>query len=201
MIERNINKVLPVLLIIIGLLISISTYTNNYKKEKQEEYSVEVFLNKTVKKKEVEKEKKSKTYEVINYIAVLEIPKINIKKGLVDPSSSLNNVGKNITILKPISMPDEENHTFILAAHSGTSKVSYFNNLDQLSYGDLVYVYYKNIKYTYKMTNYYKSKKTGSIIIKKEENSSVIALTSCSRENKKQLTYIGTLIKKEKYNE
>lgn len=200
MIERNIKKVISVLLIICGLLISITTYCNHYYKEQQEKYSVEVFLNKNTKKKEVEKMKKSKTYEVINYIAVLEIPKINIKNGLVDPDSKLNNVGSNITILRPISMPDEENHTFILAAHSGTSKVSYFNNLDQLSYGDLVYVYYKNIKYTYKMTNYYKSKKTGSIIIKKDENSSVIALTSCSRENKKQLTYIGTLINKEKFN-
>ena len=203
MTKRNIKKALAILLIFTSLLISIYTYYNHYNEEKLEDYSVEVFLNKTVKEKEVEKRKvyKSKTNEVINYIAVLEIPKLNLKKGLVDPKSSLNNVGSNITILSPISMPIEKNHTFILAAHSGTAKVSYFNELGNLSKGDSVFVYYKNKKYIYKITNYYSEKKTGTITIKKEENSSVIVLTSCSRANTKQLTYIGTLIKVENYND
>lgn len=201
--KENIKKYIAISMIFISSIIGIYHYYNNIHKTNLEKESAEVFIEETVKEnKKVEKKKKeSKTNNVINYIAVLEIPKINLKRGLVDPSSSSNNVGENIQILNPTSMPNEDNHTFILAAHSGSSQVAYFDDLNKLSNGDNVYVYYKNIKYIYKITNNYSEKKTGSIVIKKDSDESVIVLTSCSKSNTKQLVYTGKLIGKESYSE
>ena len=104
-------------LIVIGLGFNIYDFMSMKKVKEIETKKIDIFL------------KQDDTFlqkQDDDYIAVLEIPKINLKKGLVDPLSSLNNVDKNIEILKPIEMPDRENHTFSLASHSGTSKVSYF---------------------------------------------------------------------------
>ena len=189
--KENIKKYIAISMIFISSIIGIYHYYNNIHKTNLEKESAEVFIEETVKENK----------KVINYIAVLEIPKINLKRGLVDPSSSSNNVGENIQILNPTSMPNEDNHTFILAAHSGSSQVAYFDDLNKLSNGDNVYVYYKNIKYIYKITNDYSEKKTGTIVIKKDSDESVIVLTSCSTSNTKQLVYIGKLIGKESYSE
>ena len=199
--KGNIKLFLIISGIFISSIIMIYHFYSNEHKTELEDKSVDIFIKETVDiEKNKKREKEVKDKEIINYIAVLEIPKISIKKGLVDPSSEKNNVGQNIQILNPSSMPDEENHTFILASHSGTSQVAYFKDLDKLSNEDLVYVYYKNTKYTYKIYKNYSEKKTGSIIIKKDGDESVIVLTSCSRSNTKQLIYIGKLINKETYS-
>ena len=62
------------------------------------------------------------------YIGVLEIPSIDLKQGLVDPYSKNNTVSKNIEIIKPYHMPDEYGKIMILASHSGSSKVAFFDN-------------------------------------------------------------------------
>lgn len=110
--------------------------------------------------------KKYNKADVIHYIALLYIPKINLKQGLVSQSSPLNNVDSNIEILSPSKMPNEKNSTLVLASHSGNSKVSYFDKIDELTYGDLIYIYYQKKKYTYKITTFYEEPKQGFISIK-----------------------------------
>ena len=51
------------------------------------------------------------------YIGYLEIPKINLKRGFVNPNSPDNDVSKNIQIIKSSDMPDVNKGNFILAAH------------------------------------------------------------------------------------
>ena len=160
--------------------------------------------NKQVTQPEVvkeEKEVKEKKYISYNYIGKIQIDKINLNRGFLDINSPYNNVSRNVTVIEKSSYPDVENGNLILAAHSGSSQVAYFDDLNKLSNGDNVYVYYKNIKYIYKITNNYSEKKTGSIVIKKDSDESVIVLTSCSKSNTKQLVYIGKLIGKESYSE
>ena len=198
MIKRNIKKYIAILMIFCGLILNIHNYYVNYHKEISEKESIEVFFEKEENKNEEIKTLKENK-EIINYIAILEIPRINLKKGLVDPNSSLNDVSQNIEILNPVSMPDKENSTFILASHSGNANISYFNRLDELDIGDDVYVYYKNIKYTYKITEYYQVDKTGTINLKTNDKDKQIVLTSCNRPNTRQLVYIGTLKDEKSY--
>ena len=185
--------IISITLVIIGLCLNIYDIVETSNKKKIEDKKIEVFFNQEqfdIPKLNIEND----------YIAVLEIPKIKLKKGLFSPESTKNNVDENIAILNPVKMPDEDNHTFILASHSGNSNISYFRNLNRLRRGDIVYVHYKNVTYKYVISTYYYEEKTGGITIKdKTKNNSIIVLTTCKPISyNKQLTYIGILEGKEK---
>ena len=77
---------------------------NFFKLEEQEES-----LSNTTN--EVDEEK-SIVQEEVNYIAILEIPKINLKRGLFEKTSPQNNVNKNIYILKETTLPDIISRSF-----------------------------------------------------------------------------------------
>ena len=125
------------------------------------------------------------------YIGVIEIPSINLKRGLVSPYSTSNNVSKNIEIIKPYHMPDEDHKTMILAAHSGTSKVSYFDKLRYIDLYDNVNVYYRDKKYEYKVIDKYQIKKTGKFEMKEYEEKTILALLTCNPTNlNKQIVVI-----------
>ena len=85
------------------------------------------------------------------YVGYLEIPKINLKRGFAAFGSPYNNVDKNVTILPTSVYPDVELGNFILAGHSGQGSLAFFNDLYKLKHGDQAIVYYKNVKYTFKI--------------------------------------------------
>ena len=193
--KKDIISRISILFIIVGIILKISnTVINDYKKV-YDEKNARLIIKNIQSNDKVSLLDKNKSN---SYIAVLEIPKIGLRKGLFFPNSKNNNVSKNIAILKPIQMPSEKNSTFILASHSGTSDVSYFNDLYKLRYKDKVYVYYSNVKYKYMINDYYEEKKTGSIIIKSNSNIKTIVLTTCKPISfNKQLVYIGYLYDEE----
>lgn len=167
-------------------------------------YSLSINLNEQIKINKVinnidtdshvlnEESTKKKIY--LNYIAVLEIPKINLKKGLYNYNSIYNDVDKNIEILDNSKMPNKENSILILASHSGNSSVSYFKNLDKLLNEDSVIVYYNNVKYYYRIIDFYLEKKNGYISMPYFNDGKYIILTTC-KDSLNQLVYIGKLIK------
>ncbi len=143
------------------------------------------------------KPKKPRNY---NYIGVLEIPKLNLKRGFLDLKSKYNNVNYNITVINGSSMPDTENNNLILAAHSGNCSVCYFATLYKLSVGDKASVYYNKIKYNYKIVKIYEVKKTGQVAIYRDYTKNVLTLITCTKNsNTKQTVYILELENKEKY--
>lgn len=181
---------------------------NYYKQEKQdniEQEKIEEFFE-IDDQEEVEEdtiidneETSSEVVQEENYIGILEIPKINLKKGLVDKNSPSNNVNKNIYILKETTLPDERiNSHIILASHSGNSYISYFKNLKKLDMKDKVYFYYKNVKYTYEISNKYEIDKTGTTELK-ITNKSDITLITCISGTNKQVVYVANLIDKVDY--
>ena len=66
----------------------------------------------------------------------MEIPSISLKTGLVDFKSSENNVNKRVQIIAGSQMPNIKKGNLILAAHSGTSNISYFKNLYKMQEGN-----------------------------------------------------------------
>lgn len=135
--------------------------------------------NETTKDEEV-------TYEY--YLAKLEIPKIGLSRGFYDKTSSLNRLSINIKMLKESAYPDTNNGNVILAAHSGNYYNSYFGNLYKLSIGDVAYLYYKNSKYTYKITNIYNEPKDGSVIVKRNPNKNTLTLITCTKDDEAHQT-------------
>lgn len=183
------------LLVIVGILIFIFPIIYNKYQEKQEEIKLEYFFEvSTIDNYNVIEDTKQE-----DYIAVLEIPSINLKKGLYAIDSKNNNVNKNIEIIDSSDMPDITKGNFILAGHSGTGRIAFFDDLDKLIVDDTIIVYYKNIKYIYQINNIESIVKDGTIEIKREFES-MITLTTCNQANKnEQLVIIGILVSKENY--
>jgi len=152
----------------------------------------------------IQEEKKNDTIQVQNnkenrmtsnleYIAVLKIPKIKLEKGLVAKDSKYNNIDYGIKILKESDSPDVINGNVILAAHSGTADISYFNNLDKLKTNDEVLILYNGKTYQYKIVNIYDIDKTGKAKINRNNNKSTITLITCRNGTNKQIVLIGEL--------
>ena len=178
---------------------------NQYNNEKQDSindgliedyFKVEDEIIETPQK-EIEEDPVSK--EKIDYIAVLEIPKIKLKRGIVDKNSSYNNVNRNIYTLKETTMPDEEDNSHImLASHSGNSYISYFKNLNKLNLNDEVYFFYKNNKYVYKVIKKYEVEKTGTVKLSKKSSSDITLITCVSGTNN-QIVLVANLESIENY--
>ena len=197
--QKNKNNLLVISLIVIFLGISLIIYNlyNNNNIKRIEKISIEYFFNtnKNTQEKQYNIIKKDK---LIEYIAILEIPKINLKQGLVRPNSNLNNVNKNIQILTPFNRLDQLGTNLILAGHSGNSKVSFFRNINNLEIGNDIYIYYQNKKYHYKVLKKYEVEKTGKIHVKSNQNKTLLTLTTCSYNNK-QLIILSEQINSFKY--
>ena len=208
--SKNINKSRKSQLLVIGSLLLIIggagilgfRYYQSYRDNKVEQKEIEEFIDiqrdvitsGTIDpSKEVEEEQPKQQVET-DYIAVLEIPKINLRKGIYAKDSSKNNVNKNIELMKESNMPDEVNGNFILAGHSGTSRVSYFKNLHKLENGDLAYIYYNGSRLVYKLVNSYDIQKTGEASIARNGQKTTLTLITCRHNTDKQTIFIFELM-------
>lgn len=168
----------------------------NIGKEEIEEIKVDID-EEEIKEQPKQEEKKTSNY---NFIGVLEIPKINIKRGFLNIKDKGNNVNKNLQVIKGSDMPNVKNGNLIIAAHSGNSYISYFKNLYKLSNEDVAYVYFNNIKYTYKVVGKYDAEKSGKVTIHRDNKKNTLTLITCSQTDKtKQIVYILELESEENY--
>ncbi len=194
MIKRKEGRLIKSLLIVGSILpvfLMATTYNYNPKENKTNEFKKMVKLKEPIKDSKFNEEDTQKE----EYIATIEIPKINLKTNMVDINSKSNNVNKHVQIIKGSDMPNKINGNFILAAHSGTSNLSYFKNLYKLSISDTIYIYYSDVKYTYKIYDIYKIDKDGTVEIKRDYTKTMLTLTTCDSSNdKKQLVILASRI-------
>ena len=204
MLKRKENKsnkslvILGSLFLISGLSLIVLTIHTTFKTKSEEDIALDNFY---IEEKQIETTDDTTPEDVveekkdtpINYVAVLRIPKINLKRGLVDRDSKYNNIKYNIMIHKESDTPDKEGGNVILVAHSGTSGVAYFRNVDKLSLNDEIYLDYNNKTYSYKITNIYDIEKTGIAPIRKETTKSTITLITCRHSTNKQIVVIAEI--------
>ncbi len=157
-----------------------------------------VVLDKSNEKKDDENnlgtESKVLKNEVLEdeYLGIISIPKIGLRKKLYDIGSYRNDVDRNIEILASSKMPDVMGGNFILAAHNGNTSLGYFRDLHKLKVGDEVTIDYKNKNYVYEVSKIYDVLKTGKVAIKRDKSQSTITLITCLG-NDRQLVVIGYL--------
>lgn len=172
-------------------------YYSEQKINIQEQEAIEEFYEEEIITDSIEEPQKIEEIEEqvkVNYIAILKIPKIKLERGLVDPSSYLNNVKYNLQWIDGSSMPDQVNGNVIIAGHSGSARVSYFRKLDQLVIGDSVSIDYKNQTYNYKVIDIYDIEKTGKAEIIKNKNTTTLTLITCRHNTNKQIVIICELV-------
>lgn len=167
-------KVISAFLIILSIILISTKYINLYLKEKDNDIKVKKYIDNNM-----DSIKDDKELDTNNYAGVLEIPKINLKRGFLSKTDTNNNVNKNIEILKDSDLPDTENSNVILASHSGNSSVSFFKDLHLLENDDVIYLYYNRIKYEYVVINVEEVKKTGYIQINKDNTEKLLTLITC----------------------
>jgi len=176
-------------------------YINRIEEKKAEEFINNPVVEDTPVIEETTEEVKEevKQPETYNYVGVLEIPKINFKRGFLDIKDKNNNVNKNIQVLENSAMPNVNGGLLVIAGHSGSGRVAFFRNLYKLKENDQIYIYYENIKYIYQVQKYYEETKDGDISIDKNSESTLV-LTTCSQTDKnKQIVIVSKLIDKTDY--
>lgn len=197
MIKNKNNKTFKLIFIFIGVLLIIfgiiSLFAHNKEVKtiyKVDDNSLNAYFN--------SQENTSSGYSdnsnsnIIKYIAVLEIPKINLKQGIPYPNSKDNNVDRNIMITENSSLPDKENGLMVLASHSGNSAISYFKSLYKLAKGDTFKIHYNNNIYEYEINNIYEIQKNGTLNVKRDTSKNTVILITCTKNNNKtQTVYVA----------
>lgn len=187
------RKILTIVLFINTLLLIIIKLSNLIKIN-NENYEVNSYLNNY--NEDVGYINNNKNKE--EYLGILEIKKIKLRKGFYKLNSNLNNVDKNIMIVSSSDMPNVNKGNLILASHSGNSSVSYFRYLDKLDMEDIASIYYLGKKYDYKLINYYDVDKNGSVQIIKNNDINTLTLITCKKNTNKQTVFIFELNKEGK---
>ncbi len=217
--EKKNKKLLALgtFLIVFGVGVGTIPFIISEVKDRSEDQRIEEFFNETSSEEEPAEEERadntvsedtvsddtSETGSTSNnskYCMVLEIPKINLQKGLYYKDSKYNSIKYNIQIMQESAMPDEEKGNLILSSHRGDSSISYFDKLSDLGNGDLVSVYYKNKKYNYQVVDSYLTAKDGTIDILRDKEQTVLTMITCVKNKKsKQVVYICNLVGTENY--
>ena len=192
------------LIIVTSILVIGTTLFIDYRKDKndnqklndffeiQEDINIHDEENIVEQEPVVEKqEEKYVSYE--NYIAVLEINKIGIQRGIYAKDSKQNNVNRNVKLLNESDMPDKEKGNVIIAGHSGNSYVSFFKNLPKLKQGDEASIYYQGKKYVYHLMNVYEIPKIGKAHIKRNSEKNTLTLITCKHNTNMQYVFIFEL--------
>ncbi len=210
--DKKKKNAIIIIICFVSFLLGVILLSYDYILSKRdlafEKINMEINGNKQVKKKDKKDVSQEDLTKADNqngykydYVGTLEIPKINLTKGFVDMNSRHNNVDYNIQIIKPSNYPDVENGNLIFASHSGSSSISYFKKLYKLSVGDEVNVYYKDIKYKYRVDSIYNEPKTGYLTLRRNREKTTLTMITCTRNsNTKQTIYISYLEAKEEMN-
>jgi len=196
-------KKIGIYLIIIGIAILGFYLIYNNAITKRNNESVEDYINDTsivnveeIKEPINEETETSNTQNSNNiaYTAILEIPKINLKRGVVDSTKNFKSINYAISVDKNSNYPNELGN-FILYAHSGNSYISYFRKLNQVDINDEVYVYYNGVKNHYVIENKYDIEKTGKAKVINLKDNKYITLITCNQDRKGyQIVVEGKLI-------
>lgn len=196
---RRIILLISVVVVLIGICILSYSIYQDYKYQKEDEIRLNEYFEKYENieelSTEVETEKKSETSDISKFVAVLEVPSISLKTGVVMSNDNYTTMNRNVSIYPTSNMPDEENGNFVLFAHNGNSRVSYFKNIHILNYDDVIYIYYNNQKYTYKISDKYDVYMLNRTPLKKKQDKSVITLITCKKGNSDYRTVVvGDLV-------
>ena len=203
--HNDLIKCIGLFLLVCGAFMFIYNQTMKTRLNEENNLKIEEFLeNETneeiVVEEDIKEETNTSNVSSYDYIAVLEIPSINLKRGLVDPSSKYNNVNYNIQIINKSTMPDVVNGNLVLAGHNGASYVSFFRSLDKLNINDKIYIYYGGYKYEYSLSKIYDTPKDGNVEVHRDNSKTTITLITCKKNTKDtQVVYIGYLDSKELY--
>lgn len=127
------------------------------------------------------------------YTSVIEIPSINLKRGIVDFDSKYNDVKYNVELIS------KDDNRVILASHNGNYYYSYFDKLKDMELGEYIYFYDNDRKYRFVYSKSYVIKKNGYADIYCGDKKCVVLITCLDGNDDAQMVYVGYLDSVEPY--
>ena len=199
------RKKIGIGLVLLGIMTIAFYFVYQKDLEVKNDNEVEIYIENTKIQEEVEvpteepKEEINNKNSAINYTAVLEIPSINLKRGVVDNTKGFKSINYAISVDNSSNYPNN-NGNFILYSHSGNSNIAFFNKLYKLEINDDIYVYYNGVKYHYRIFNKYDIEKTGKAKIINLKDNKYITLITCNQNKKRyQIVIEGKLVDESNY--
>lgn len=152
-------------------------------------YDINISQDQEIDKRET-KENNQVKYQINwdQYLGILEIPKIGLKKGFYNLDNKYNDIKYNVTMLEGSSMPDQDRGNLLLMAHSGNAWISYFAYLYKLNIGDSCFITYNGVQYEYKIVDIYNVDKIGIAVIRRNEEKRCLTLITCTKDDDKHQT-------------
>lgn len=197
-----------IILIGLGIILLLVMIYSQYNIEKENEKFINKYIEDTTKieieeissvsEENNQESNQKQSNNKIDYAAVLEIPKINLKRGVVNSNENFNSINYAISVDSNSKYPNEYGN-FILYAHSGNCYFSFFKDLNKVNLNDEVYVYYDGVKYKYLITEKYEIKKTGNVNVTIPSQKNLITLITCINGTNKQVVLTGELMSGENY--
>lgn len=194
--SKNVKITLSILFCFIGLVLVTYNYFDGIKSNLFNQKNIELLEQEVVISEELEDidEEPTLTSAALtnpvsnndrrdNYIGYLEVPDVKIKRGFLALDSKYNSVKYNVMLIEGSDMPDVKNGNLILAAHQGSSSVSFFHNLHQLNMGAEASVTYNRKKYTYKLKYVYTVPKVGKVTISRNGDINTLTLITCTKDD------------------
>lgn len=144
-------------------------------------------------------EDKDHTFDYINMvnpIAILEIPKINLKVVVAEGTED-NIIRYAVGHFEETAMPGETGN-FALAGHRNFDTGEFFLKIDKLAEGDELHVVtLDGTAYTYSVTNSFVVQPQDTYILEESEEP-IITLVTCTYDGSERLIVQGKLTKTEK---
>ena len=124
-IKRKTKKLIfGIIVVLIGIMVGIIPIFYKETAEKKENTKVNDYIKDTsIIEKTIDENNKAEENIKQQLLLILEIPKINLKKGVYPLHSEENTIEKNVSIMNESSLPTELNGNVVLEAHNGTAAI------------------------------------------------------------------------------
>ena len=194
--KGKVRNIISILLILIGIGLLLFAFKGKWETKRVQDELYDKFISqeKEVNQEENKnnKEEKLSYVDVVNPIAILEIPKINLKVVIAEGTED-EIIKYAVGHFKDTAMPGDVGN-FALAGHRNYDTGEFFLRLNKLEVNDDVIVSTHDKTFTYKVTDSFTVAPEDTYVLDKSEDA-IITLVTCTYDGKDRLIVKGKLEK------
>lgn len=194
--KGKVRNIISILLILIGIGLLLFAFKGKWETKRVQDELYDKFISqeKEVNQEENKnnKEEKLSYIDMVNPIAVLEIPKINLKVVVAEGTDD-EIIKYAVGHFKDTAMPGDLGN-FALAGHRNYDTGEFFLRLNKLEVNDDIIVSTHDKTFTYKVTDSFTVAPEDTYVLDKSEDA-IITLVTCTYDGKDRLIVKGKLEK------
>lgn len=194
--KGKVRNIISILLILIGIGLLLFAFKGKWETKRVQDELYDKFIS---QEKEVNQEENKNNQEeklsyidMVNPIAVLEIPKINLKVVVAEGTDD-EIIKYAVGHFKDTAMPGDLGN-FALAGHRNYDTGEFFLRLNKLEVNDDIIVSTHDKTFTYKVTDSFTVAPEDTYVLDKSEDA-IITLVTCTYDGKDRLIVKGKLEK------